>query len=74
MCAPEEGIYLAMLATLRPGDRVVATFPGYQSLQEVARSLGCSVALWELERWAAAQGQAALGRARAVSLLLAKLA
>lgn len=30
--APEELIYLTMLALLKPGDSVVVTFPGYQSL------------------------------------------
>ena len=30
--APEELIYLSMLALLKPGDVVVVTFPGYQSL------------------------------------------
>ena len=50
IAAPEEAIYLAMLALLKPGDRIIATYPGYQSLHEIARSLGCSVSLWELER------------------------
>jgi 5,10-methenyltetrahydrofolate synthetase len=45
--APQEGIFLAMLALLRPGDRVVCAFPAYQSLFEVARSVGCEVTLWE---------------------------
>jgi aspartate/methionine/tyrosine aminotransferase len=43
---PEEGIFLAMHALLEPGDRVVATFPAYQSLHEVARSIGCHVSYW----------------------------
>ena len=43
---PEEGIFLLMHALLRPEDHVVCTFPGYQSLHEVARSLGCDVSLW----------------------------
>ena len=30
--APEELIYLSMLALLERGDVVVVTFPGYQSL------------------------------------------
>jgi len=45
--APEEGIFLLMQALLEPGDHVVATFPGYQSLHEVARSIGCEVSKWE---------------------------
>lgn len=44
---PEEGIYLFMRAVLKPGDHVISTFPGYQSLFEVARSMGCEVSHWE---------------------------
>jgi aspartate/methionine/tyrosine aminotransferase len=44
---PEEGIYLLMLALLEGGGHVICTFPGYQSLYEVARSLGCQVSLWQ---------------------------
>lgn len=44
---PEEGIFLLMHALLAPGDHVVCTFPGYQSLYEVARSIGCEVSIWE---------------------------
>ena len=45
--APEELIFVAMNALLRPGDRVVCTYPGYQSLFEVARAIGCVVDLWQ---------------------------
>lgn len=44
---PEEGIFLLMHALLEAGDHVVCTFPGYQSLYEVARSIGCEVSTWE---------------------------
>ncbi|MFO7786048.1 MAG: aminotransferase class I/II-fold pyridoxal phosphate-dependent enzyme [Thermodesulfobacteriota bacterium] len=44
--APEEGIFLLMQALLNSGDHVICTFPGYQSLYAVARSLGCEVSLW----------------------------
>ncbi len=44
---PEEGIFLLMHALLSPGDHIVCTFPGYQSLYEVARSIGCEVSTWE---------------------------
>jgi aspartate/methionine/tyrosine aminotransferase len=44
---PEEGIFLLMHAILQPGDHIVCTFPGYQSLYEVARSIGCDVSTWE---------------------------
>ena len=37
-------------ALLAPGDRVVCTVPGYQSLYEVAASLGCQVDPWPLRR------------------------
>jgi aspartate/methionine/tyrosine aminotransferase len=45
--APEELIFVAMNALLRPGDRVVCTYPGYQSLFEIARAIGCVVDLWQ---------------------------
>lgn len=44
---PEEGIFLLMHALLQPSDHVICTFPGYQSLYEVARSIGCQVSTWE---------------------------
>jgi aspartate/methionine/tyrosine aminotransferase len=54
VAAPEELIFLAMNALLDPGDHVVCTFPGYQSLYGLARSIGCEVSLWqpsESETW-----------------------
>ena len=47
VAAPEEAIFLFMQALLEAGDHVVCTFPGYQSLFEIARMLGCEVSLWE---------------------------
>jgi aspartate/methionine/tyrosine aminotransferase len=47
VAAPEEAVFLAMNALLEPGDHVVCTFPGYQSLYEVARGIGCEVSLWK---------------------------
>lgn len=47
VCAPQEGIWLAMRAVLSPGDHVVATTPCYQSLTEVARSVGCDLDQWD---------------------------
>lgn len=44
---PEEGIFLIMHALLEPGDHVISTFPGYQSLYEIARAIGCEVSTWE---------------------------
>ena len=46
VAAPEEAIFLTMHALLSPGDHVVCAFPGYQSLYELARSIGCEVDLW----------------------------
>ena len=45
----EEAIYTFMRAALGPGDAVVVTTPGYQSLTDVARSLGCNVAPWRCD-------------------------
>lgn len=44
--APEEGIFIAMNALLEKGDEVIVTYPGYQSLYELAQALGCSVTKW----------------------------
>jgi aspartate/methionine/tyrosine aminotransferase len=43
---PEEAIYLTMRALLKPGDKIVATCPGYQSLYEIAVEIGCDVQRW----------------------------
>jgi len=45
----EEGIFLAMHALLAPGDHAVVVWPSYQSLHEVARSIGASVTLVRLD-------------------------
>jgi len=47
--APAEGIYLTLKALLQPGDHVVVTYPGYQTLHEVARSIGCKLSFWRPE-------------------------
>lgn len=47
-------------ALLAPGDHVVCTFPGYQSLYECAQSIGCEVSRWCLARC----GAAGMGRRR----------
>jgi aspartate/methionine/tyrosine aminotransferase len=46
VAAPEECIFIAMQCLLEKGDHVICTFPGYQSLYELARSMGCAVDLW----------------------------
>lgn len=43
---PEEGIYIAIHSILQKGDHVICTFPGYQSLYQVAAGLGCEVTHW----------------------------
>lgn len=51
---PEEGIFAALTCLVGPGDHVVCTYPGYQSLFEVAVSLGATVDHWtprEDEDW-----------------------
>jgi aspartate/methionine/tyrosine aminotransferase len=42
----EEAIFLFMQAVLKPGDHVIVHWPCYQSLMEVARSIGCEVSHW----------------------------
>jgi aspartate/methionine/tyrosine aminotransferase len=44
----EEAIFACMNVLVEPGDRVVATWPAYQSLHEVARSAGADVGLLRL--------------------------
>jgi aspartate/methionine/tyrosine aminotransferase len=41
----EEGVFLTMHALLEAGDHAVVVWPAYQSLHEVARSIGASVTL-----------------------------
>ncbi len=43
----EEAIFLFMQAALSPGDHLIVHWPCYQSLFEVARTLGCRVTRWE---------------------------
>ncbi|MGM0532625.1 MAG: aminotransferase class I/II-fold pyridoxal phosphate-dependent enzyme, partial [Bacteroidota bacterium] len=45
--APEEGIFIAMNTLLEKGDEIIAPYPGYQSLYEVARAIGCEVKYWQ---------------------------
>lgn len=44
----EEAIFCALNVLLGPGDHAIVTWPGYQSLYEVARAAGASVALHAL--------------------------
>ena len=45
----EEAIFLAMHALLSPGDHAVVVWPAYQSLYEVARSIGAAVTFVPLD-------------------------
>ena len=50
-----EAIYLFMHAAFKKGDHVIVHSPGYQSLAEVARAVGCDVSPWrarEQDGWA----------------------
>ena len=49
LIVPEEGIYIAMQSILNPGDHVICTFPGYQSLYQIAVDKGCEVTQWRPE-------------------------
>lgn len=49
LVTPEEGIFIFMHAYLRPGDEVIVISPAYQSLLEIARSLGCRVREWRVQ-------------------------
>ena len=44
----EEAIYCLVNVLVGPGDHVIVTWPGYQSLHEVARAAGADVTLHEL--------------------------
>ncbi len=43
---PEEGIFIAMNSLLQAGDHVIVSYPAYQSLYQVAQSIGCTLSRW----------------------------
>lgn len=45
----EEGIFLFMNVVLQPGDHIIYMSPAYQSLFEIARSIGCEATPWVLK-------------------------
>lgn len=45
---PEEGIFIVMNTILSRGDHIIVTTPAYQSLYEIAVTLGCTVTKWPL--------------------------
>ncbi len=44
----EEGIFIFMNVFLDKGDHIIVQYPAYQSLFEVAISIGCEVTKWEM--------------------------
>jgi aspartate/methionine/tyrosine aminotransferase len=46
----EEAIFTFMNALLGPRDHIIVHYPSYQSLFDIARSIGCSVTLWHARR------------------------
>jgi aspartate/methionine/tyrosine aminotransferase len=47
VCAgAEEGIFIFMNVLLNPGDHMIVQFPAYQSLYEIANTIGCQVSEW----------------------------
>ena len=44
----EEAIFLFTNSMLAPGDHAIVQHPCYQSLYEVARSIGCQITKWEM--------------------------
>lgn len=45
--SPGEANYIFMQVALQPGDHVICMSPMYQSLYQVAVSLGCTISFWE---------------------------
>jgi aspartate/methionine/tyrosine aminotransferase len=43
----EELIYIFFRANFKQGDHVIIHYPCYQSLYQVAKSLGCEISLWK---------------------------
>lgn len=46
LVTPQEGIFIVSNVLLEKNDHLIVTFPGYQSLYEIANSLGCQVTNW----------------------------
>jgi aspartate/methionine/tyrosine aminotransferase len=47
VAAPEEAIFITMNTILTKEDHIIVTYPGYQSLFEIASSIGGSISKWE---------------------------
>ena len=46
----EEGIFILMNVLFSPGDHIIVQFPAYQSLYEVANSVGCKITRWVVNK------------------------
>ncbi len=46
---PEEGIFITVSTLLEKGDHIICVHPGYQSLYEIANTIGCEVTMWQPE-------------------------
>ena len=49
LAGAEEGIFIFMNVLLETGDQIIVQTPCYQSLTEVAASVGCTVRQWEMD-------------------------
>ena len=45
----EEGIFVFMNVHLEEGDHIIVQFPAYQSLFEIANSIGCEITNWSVD-------------------------
>jgi aspartate/methionine/tyrosine aminotransferase len=45
----EEGIFILMNVLLNKDDHIIVQHPAYQSLYEIANSIGCEVTKWQLQ-------------------------
>lgn len=53
-CGAEEAIFILMNVLLDKSDHVIVHYPRYQSLSEIATTIGCEVTFWKTcqeERW-----------------------
>lgn len=49
LAGAEEGIFIFMNVLLEPGDHIIVQSPCYQSLSEIAKSIGCKVTEWFMD-------------------------
>lgn len=49
VASPGELNFIAMNVLLNPSDHVVSVSPSYQSLYEIAKSIGCEISYWKPE-------------------------